>query len=1112
MVAESFVDSSNSGALHVEDAWLPLSFAQDRLWFLAQMDGGSEAYHIPAGVRLKGALNGSVLRRALDRIVFRHEVLRTTFARLNGKPVQRISPAAGSRFLLAEHDLRGREDAQTELHRLSALERSAPFNLEAGPLIRGRLIHLGENDHALLITMHHIVFDGWSMGVLVNELNALYKAFLHGEGDPLPELEIQYGDYAVWQRQEVESGNLQRQAAYWKETLAGAPPVIELPTDHPRPLRQNYSGAVVEFELPEGHTAELKAFSRKHESTLFMTLLSAWGILLSRLSGQRDLVIGTAAANRGSAQVENLIGFFVNTLALRLNVPGSSTVSQLLQHVKKQALEAQGNQDIPFEQVVESSNPVRSTSHTPLFQVMFAWQTAPARSLQLHGLEASPLELAPHRIAILDLSLSLWESGDAIAGRLEYATSLFERESVERYTTYFRNLLSAITADDRRCIDCLRMLPESERKQLVYDWNGPRADFPGDLCVHELFEQQALKTPDAIALVYQDGHITYAGLNARANRLAHYLRELGVRPDSKVAICAERGLELVVALLGVLKAGGAYVPLDPEYPAERLQFMLENSEPVALLTQAHLQTLFPRAGRLPILDLTDANAPWHTRSSAHSSPGSSGLSPADLAYVIYTSGSTGQPKGVAIEHRGLLNRLAWAQSVYGLTREDAVLQKTPASFDVSVWEFFWPLLTGARLVIAKPGGHKDPGYLVNAIGQNNITILHFVPSMLQAFLDYGRAGRCSTLRHVLCSGEALAPALVRRLQEQLPNTAVHNLYGPTEASIDVTACACTPAHQSKSSMPIGSPVANTKIHVLHTQDEPVPAGVTGELYIGGVQLARGYLNRPGLTAERFLPDPLGGTPGARLYRTSDLGRWLRDGNIEFLGRNDFQIKLRGFRIELGEIEARMVEHPAIGEAVVVAREDTGGDKRVVAYYTCAPDEKRGPARPGGEEEFRRHLAARLPEYMIPSAYVRLKALPLTASGKIDRKALPAPEAEPSAAPEHEAPQGEVEAALAAIWMEVLKIKHVGRHDNFFELGGHSLSMIQVASRMKAALGVDVPLATCFDGPTVVEMSIAVAVAAAELAGEYPDDLLQEIDDLCQMSPEQVGALLQEEGR
>ncbi|HEX4714025.1 MAG TPA: condensation domain-containing protein, partial [Ktedonobacteraceae bacterium] len=671
---------------------LPVSFAQQRVWFLAQMDGVSEAYHIPFGIRIQGQLDPVALRQALDRILVRHEVLRTTFSLLNGEPVQRIAPAESVHFELIEHDLCHAQDA---LDHLIIQEASNSFDLEAGPLIRGRLLQLTADEHVLLITMHHIVSDGWSMGIFLNELGALYAAFREGHDDPLPALELQYADYALWQRNWIEGDLLQQQAEYWKTALAGAPALLELPTDHPRPAQKEYAGAFAQLVLDEQLTAGLKALSRRHSTTLYMTLLAAWAALLARLSGQQDIVIGTPVANRTRSEIEGLIGFFVNTLALRLDLSGSPSVGELLDRVKIQALAAQQHQDIPFEQVVELARPTRSLAHSPLFQVMFAWQNNPQANLELPGLKQKPLRSAPQVLAKFDLTLFLQEANNCIAGGLEYATSLFEASTIERYLGYLRNLLQAMVTNDTQMTDKLSLLPATERHQLLYEWNDTRTEFPSDRCIHQLFEQQVAKTPAAIAVVFEEDALSYQELNRRSNQLAHYLRELGVRPDTPVALCVERGLEMIVGLLAVLKAGGAYVPLDPAYPLDRLRFMLDDSAPVALLTQTRLRATLPElSDTLPLLDLDASTPPWHLQPDTNPDPIAIGLTPQHLAYIIYTSGSTGLPKGVMVEHRSVCNRLVWMQSAYHLDLHAVVLQRTPFSFDVSVWEFFCTLITG----------------------------------------------------------------------------------------------------------------------------------------------------------------------------------------------------------------------------------------------------------------------------------------------------------------------------------------------------------------------------------------------------------------------------------
>jgi amino acid adenylation domain-containing protein len=1044
-------------------ARLPLSYAQQRLWFLEQMGELGGTYHVPQRLRLRGALDRAALVRALDRLVARHEALRTTFAVVDGEPEQRIGPDT-SRFHLVEHDLCGRPGARSELLRIAREEADARFDLERGPLIRGRLVRLAEDDHVLLLTMHHVVSDAWSMRVLVDELGRLYGAFRAGRPDPLPALPVQYADYAAWQRRWVEGEVLERQAGYWTRTLAGAPGMIELPADRPRPQRQDHAGASLRVELDAGLTAALNALGRRHGTTLFMTLLAGWAATLSRLSGQEDVVVGTPSANRGRGEIEGLVGFFVNTLALRVDLSGSPTVAELLARVKRRALEAQQNQDIPFEQVVELVQPARSLAYSPLFQVMFAWQDRQAGDRTLPGLEPAPAAAAPHVTAKFDLLLSLAERGGRIVGDVEYATALFERSTTERWLGYLRRVLEEMAADDGRSVDRLPILSEAERRQVLREWNATDAEYPRDACVHRLFEAQAARTPGATAVVFGDGRVTYGELNARANRLARLLAERGVGPDVRVGLCVERGPEMVVGLLAVLKAGGAYVPLDPGYPEERLLYMLEDSAPAVLLTQASLRPRFDRVG-VPVLALDADAASWADRPAADPERGDP--TPDHLMYVMYTSGSTGRPKGVMVGHRSAVNRIAWMQAEHGLGAGDAMLQKTTCAFDVSVWEVFWPLAYGARLVLARPDGHRDPAYLVRTVRDAGVTDVHFVPSMLPLFLEHPDAARCTGLRRVYCSGEALPPSLVRRFRELLPHVVLSNWYGPTEGG-EVSYWHWAPGGPTGDVVPIGFPIANTRLYVLDRGGEPAPMGVAGELFIGGVALGRGYRGRPGLTAERFVPDPFG-EPGARLYRTGDLCRRMPDGAVEYLGRNDFQVKIRGFRVELGDVESRLVQHPGVREAAVVAREEPPGGRRLVAYYVADA--------PASAEALRAHLHETLPEYMVPAAFVHLAAWPLTPTGKLDRGALPAPGGDAFAARGYEAPLGEAEQALAEIWSELLGVERVGRRDHFFELGGHSLLAVRVVSRVRQVLGAEVAISGLFEHPVLAELARDIEDAA-----------------------------------
>ncbi|MGS4239242.1 amino acid adenylation domain-containing protein [Serratia marcescens] len=1035
------------------DGELPLSFAQQRLWFLTQLEGMSETYHIPLALRLHGRLDRQALQHSLDALYARHESLRSRFITREDRPQVQILPANG--LPLAFHDLR-RHPAQADtLCRQAATQ---PFDLTQGPLVRAALIRLADEEHLFLLTCHHIVSDGWSTGILLRELGALYGAFRRGDADPLPLPTLQYPDYAAWQRRYLTPERLAAQAQYWRETLSDAPALLTLPTDRPRPAVQSFSGGEVPIAIDAELTQALRQFSRQHGGTLFMTVLAAWSLVLARMAGQQELVIGTPEANRGRLETESLVGFFVSTLALRIDLRDDPDLPTLLERVRHTVLAAQENRDLPFEQVVELVNPPRHLGYTPLFQVMLAWQDGSVRDIPLPGLQAELAGLE-YSAAKFDLTLDLADTGEGISGTLNFATALFDRATAERYGVYLVQALRAMTLNNPRSVSHIDLLPLAEREHLLHGWNRTERDYPLDQTLAALFEQQVRRTPDATALVSGAESLSYAQLNARANRLAHALIARGVGPDSRVAVCAERGLNMVTALFGILKAGGAYVPLDPAYPGERLQYILQDADPVLLLADAAGRAALgePATPQLALEaalpDTLSAENPERRAQASH------------LAYVIYTSGSTGKPKGAMNEHRGVVNRLVWMQEAYGLTAADTVLQKTPFGFDVSVWEFFWPLMVGARLVMAKPEGHKDPDYLSRAIEQYGVTTLHFVPSMLQSFLADGQAAsRCGQVVRVMCSGEALPAALVAEFYRRLPQAELHNLYGPTEAAVDVTAWHCS-READRVSVPIGRPIANTRIYLLDDHGQPVPLGAVGELYIGGVQVARGYLNRPELTAERFLSDPF--APGGRMYRTGDVARYLANGDIEYLGRNDQQVKIRGFRIECGEIEAVLATHPAVREAVVDARA-VGDDKRLVAWVVPAAD----VAEETLAGALRQHVSAALPDYMVPSAWVVVAALPLSPNGKLDRRALPEPQGTQSQAA-YEAPQGEHETLLAGIWRELLNVEQVGRHDNFFELGGHSLLAVKLMAQLRRA-GWGTNVQTLFSTPTLSALAQAMS--------------------------------------
>ncbi|HEV2146721.1 MAG TPA: amino acid adenylation domain-containing protein, partial [Longimicrobiaceae bacterium] len=919
------------------DGPLPLSFGQQRLWFIDRLQPGGSVYNLSSALRLRGPLDVAALEGALGEIVRRHEPLRTVFDAPGGEAVQVVVPAGA--MVLRTEDLSSipGEAREAVLARRVRSAATKPFDLSRGPLFRARLLRLAADEHVLLLSMHHIVGDGWSFGVLFREMEALYAAFLQGEASPLPPLPVRFADHAVQQRAEIAGEALERHLVYWKSRLEGAPALLELPVDRKRPAVQSHAGAVCRFALSSALSGRLAAVGRSEGATLFMTLLAAFQVLLAKYSGQEDVVVGAPVAGRTHPELEGLIGFFANTLALRTDLSGDPTFRQLLRRVREGTLGAYAHQELPFEKLVEALQPERSLGHSPLFQVTFALQNAGRTPPRLTGVETS-LVRTDGATAMFDLGLSMAEQDGELRGVLEYATDLFDAATARRMVGHLRVLLEGIASAPETRLSGLELLGEEECRIVLEEWNGTEAEYPADLCIHQLCEERAVLTPDGVAVVFEEELLTYRELNERANRLAHRLRTLGVGPEVRVGLCLERSLEMVVSILAVLKAGGAYVPLDPGYPAERLELMLSDSGVAVLLAQEQLRGVLPAGASVRVLSVDGA---WTGTGGESAENPASGVTPENLAYVIYTSGSTGRPKGVMNTHGGVVNRLAWMQAEYGLRPEDVVLQKTPFSFDVSVWEFFWTLQQGATLVMARPDGHRDPAYLQEVIERRGVTTLHFVPSMLQQFLERADARRCATLKRVICSGEALPPALVERFHQRIPPpAALHNLYGPTEAAVDVSYWECgrdAPA----GAVPIGRPVSNTRLYVLDTALRPVPVGVPGELYIGGVQVARGYLGRPGLTADRFVPDPFARGRGARLYRTGDRARWRADGALEYLGRLDRQVKVRGFRIELGEVEAVLLQHPAVQEVAVADYEHAPGDRRLAAYVV--PDAGHAPA-------------------------------------------------------------------------------------------------------------------------------------------------------------------------
>ncbi|PKV14864.1 non-ribosomal peptide synthetase, partial [Xanthomonas prunicola] len=1041
---------------------LPLSFAQQRLWFLGRLDPHADlAYLMPMALRLRGALQAAALGRALDRIVARHEVLRTYVALHNQTPSQCIvSPEIG--FALQCVDLIDVSEPQHQLQRHVDLETATPFPAER-PLCRGRLLRLADDDHVLLITVHHLVCDGWSMGVLVQELATLYTAFVDERPDPLPPLTLQYADVAAWQRDWISGEVLQRQRDFWIAHLHGAPMLLDLPTDHPRPTQQAYRGDALDVVLDADLTAALKDCCQRHGTTVFMTMLAAWAVLLSRLSGQDQVVIGTPVANRHRSEFEPLIGLFANTQALHIDLRGNPSFAELLAQVRSTALAAQEHQDLPFEQLIEALNPTRNLAHHPVFQAMFTWQNTPPTDAALQGLIAEGLETVLPTIKF-DLDLSLREHHDRIVGSLGYATALFERSSVEHHLAQFVTLLRGLVDAEGTCVAHLPVLPAQQRHWLVHKVHHALPVPPASPYVHRLFQAQVQRTPQHIALQCDAETLDYAALDARANQLAHHLIDLGVGPEDRVAVCLPRGSDLVVAVLATLKAGAAYLPLDPGYPTTRLDDMLADARPRVLLAEPLTAALLaPCEGMHSVLlDAETAlwdDAPTHT-------PHVPTLQPQHPAYVIYTSGSTGRPKGVVISHGALTHFLAALHTQLPFSPEDRLLAVTTVCFDIAGLELFAPLLGGARVVIASDQTMQDPNDWLRLLEQHAVSVLQATPALWQMLLDAGWQSRPGM--RLLCGGEALSQPLAQRLRAG--GGQLWNLYGPTEATIWASLHPVLGEDHS-SVVPLGRPLAGTCLRLLDAHGQLAPLGARGALFIAGPQLARGYLGRPDLTAERFIPDPFADQPGQRMYQTGDLARWRVDGVLEFLGRNDDQVKLRGFRIELGEIAAALRACEGVHDAVVLARHATQSDMRLVAYVV-------GDAAALSPDRLRQQVVLRLPDYMVPAAYVPMDALPLTANGKLDRRALPAPDRETLETEAYETPRPGLEERLAVLWAELLGVERVGRNDSFFALGGHSLLATQLVGRLRVALGREVPLTTLFAQPRLCGFAEAVAQATS----------------------------------
>ena len=1069
-----------------------LSFSQQRVWFIDQFEPGNSVYNIHAALDLKGHLSVPALEGTLNEILRRHESLRTRFVVIDDEPVQIIDGLHWRKLEVIELQGGMEPGAQeNEGKRLSDEEAREPFDLTKGNVLRIKLVRFGSRRHRLFVTVHHIISDGWSFGILVREVATLYEAYSSGRPSPLAELTIQYADFAVWQREWLDGAVFEEQLNYWKKRLASIPATLELPADRARPKIQTFRTRNERFRLPKTLSERLANLSTKG-MTLFMTLLAGFDLLLCRYSGQEDILVGSPIANRNHAEIEGLIGFFVNTLVLRTDMSGEPTFKNLVARVRETALGAYAHQDLPFDKLVEELRPPRSAGQSPLFQVMFVLQNTPREELVLPGLTLSQLDVASPGIEF-DLTLAVKEVDGELKGAIGYNSDLFDATTIHRMIGHFVILLAAAAADPDRRISEFPMLTTAERHQLSIENNQTDRIYRKDISLHDLFDTGVTLNPDGIAIAFDDKAITFDRLYNAANQLAGFLSHRDAGPESLIGVCLERSSEMIVAILGVLKSGAAYVPLDPEYPSQRLSYIVRDAGIKLVLTTQQSATGLPDEVERVMVD------DWHQIFHREGSYSGAVVDVSNAAYVIYTSGSTGVPKGVLIPHTAICNRLQWGQEELPLTSSDVMLQQSSPSFDVSIWEIFSALIAGARVVIARPGETNDVTYLAQLISECRVTVAGFVPSLLKSLVAESTGRDLSCLRQVLSGAEPLNREVENEFQARL-DASLYNFYGPTEGTIDTAYYHCGTA--GVDTVPIGRPIGNVRVYVLDLGLEPVPLGVVGELYASGSGLSRGYLARPDLTAERFICDPFSTAPGARIYRTGDLARVLPEGVIEFGGRADYQVKVRGRRIELGEIEAALVGHQSVQAAAAAPFEGGSGDTRLAAYVTVRQGQHISTS------ELREFLGSKLPEYMVPAVIIELDSLPLLPNGKINRKLLPPPSRSKIATGRvYVAPRNAVEEVLADIFSDVLKVDRVGIFDDFFELGGHSLIATQAASRIRGIFQIELPLRKFFESPTIAQLSERIAAAGADAARlEKMARMKKEIDKL---SAQEIEGLLKE---
>lgn len=1033
------------------DQSICLSFSQERLWFLYQLEPQNISYNIHLCARFKGEIRGDLFDQSLSEIIRRHESLRTTFAEVDGQPIQIISPPLQIKVHREDFQSISPKSRLDRAHEWIVQEIQRPFDLSNGPLFRAALVRLDSHEHIFVTTMHHIIADGWSFGIFFREFEEIYQSLARGEALCLPELSLQYADFAYSQRLWLQSRVIDPHLEYWKGKLANTP-VLQLPADRPRAVSQQHIGSKRWFKFPEHLKRLVDEFGKAHNVTSFMTIFSVFKVLLHKYSGQQDFAVGTPVANRNRSELEGVFGFFVNNLVLREEVSADQSFINLLKGVKNTVINAMAHQEAPFEKVVEAVNPERDMSYSPLFQVMFAFQNFPWSEARIEGLTIS-LEYIDAGTAMFDLSLFMWEKKSQFEGYLEYDSGMFDEATIERMVGHFEILLkSAVSAPETKISD-LPILTATEKNQILVDWNQTDVNYPKTQCYHQVFAEQVQRTPEAAAVICGDAKLSYKELNSRANQVARYLRRLGAGPGNVVGIYVDRTLDMAVGLLGILKAGSAYTPLDPSFPKDRIEYMLEDCNAGLLLTQNDLSdNIKDFAGVKVAID-----ADWHKIAEEDADDFVIQANPENLAYIIYTSGSTGKPKGVQISHRALNNFLYSMMKAPGATPKDTILSVTTMSFDIFGLELFMPLLNGGRVVIAEREDTLDGARLVELLDKHGVTIMQATPSTWRLMLEAGWKGKKGL--KILCGGEAFPKDLIDPLLARCDE--LWNMYGPTETTIWSTIFRI---ESSKTPILVGLPIGNTQTYILDQNLHPLPVGLVGELHIGGDGLSHGYLNRPDLTAEKFIPNPFSDDPAALMYKTGDLARYRSDGMIECLGRVDHQVKLRGFRIELGEIEARIKDVESVKNSVVIIREDHPGEKRLVAYYVVRENQKVSITDLTG------YLRTKLPEYMVPQQFVSLDKIPLTPNGKVDRKALPKPEGTEVSKRNYVPPQSETEIAVSEIWKQVLKIEKPSIQDNFFELGGHSLLLAQVLNRIRQNIVENVPMIALFQYPTIASLA------------------------------------------